>query len=178
MGKLSKHQKITIALAASINLNTKRKRKIWVKEYLLLREKLSNMQILSVLEPCDLINYLRVGVAEFECLLKLVTPYIQKEDTVLRQSVSAKQRLVVTLRFLTCIFQIKDINIKAMSKLNTSKIQFNFFLFQLPENETEWKEIAEESETKWNFSHCVGSCDGKHIAIEKPPGKWRFVLQL
>lgn len=42
-------------------------------------------------------------------------------------------------------------------------------MFQLPENETEWKEIAEESETKWNFSHCVGSCDGKHIAIEKPP---------
>lgn len=73
----------------------------------------------TVLEPCHLINYLRVGVAEFECLLKLVTPYIQKEDTVLRQSVSAKQRLVVTLRFLTCIFQIKDINIKAMSKLNS-----------------------------------------------------------
>ncbi|KAF9407286.1 hypothetical protein HW555_012643 [Spodoptera exigua] len=102
MGKLSKHLKIAVALTASISLNSfkKKKTRIWVKEYLLLREKLSNMQILSVLEPSDLRNYLRVGVAEFEHLLKLVTPYIQKEDTLLRHSVSAKQRLVVTLRFL------------------------------------------------------------------------------
>lgn len=42
-------------------------------------------------------------------------------------------------------------------------------LFQIPENETEWKETAEHFQTKWNFSHCVGACDGKHIAIEKPP---------
>lgn len=42
-------------------------------------------------------------------------------------------------------------------------------MFQIPANETEWKKTAEEFEKKWNFSHCVGACDGKHIAIEKPP---------
>lgn len=55
----------------------------------------------------------------------------------------------------------------SLSPKNTIKL---IFLFQIPENETEWTEIAEEFETKWNFSHCIGSCDGKHIAIEKPPG--------
>ncbi|KAH9643707.1 hypothetical protein HF086_001817 [Spodoptera exigua] len=116
MGKLSKHLNIAVALTASISLNSfkKKKRRIWVKEYLLLREKLSNMQILSVLEPSDLRNYLRVGVAEFEHLLKLVTPYIQKEDTLLRHSVSAKQRLVVTLRFLATGNSYQDLRFSSL----------------------------------------------------------------
>lgn len=100
---VSKLQKVAVAVTtvlAITNIKKRKKRKIWVKEYLRLREKLSNMQILSVLEPGDLRNYLRVGAEQFEHLLSLVTPYIQKQDTVLRQSVSAKQRLVVTLRFL------------------------------------------------------------------------------
>lgn len=41
---------------------------------------------------------------------------------------------------------------------------------QLPENETEWKETANQFEEKWNFSHCIGACDGKHVAIQKPHG--------
>lgn len=39
----------------------------------------------------------------------------------------------------------------------------------MPTTETEWKETAEQFAQKWNFSNCVGACDGKHIAIEKPP---------
>lgn len=97
---VSKLQKVAVAVTTVLAITKRKKRKIWVKEYLRLREKLSNMQILSVLEPGDLRNYLRVGAEQFEHLLSLVTPYIQKQDTVLRQSVSAKQRLVVTLRFL------------------------------------------------------------------------------
>lgn len=38
----------------------------------------------------------------------------------------------------------------------------------MPQCQEEWKEVAEQFERKWNFSHCVGACDGKHIAIEKP----------
>lgn len=43
------------------------------------------------------------------------------------------------------------------------------FLLQVPETENEWLKIAKEFERKWQFNHCVGAIDGKHILIEKPP---------
>ncbi|CAB3233227.1 unnamed protein product [Arctia plantaginis] len=59
--------------------------------------------------------------------------------------------------------------IESMIKKQTRLRIYYYYETKIPEKETEWKEMAEEFETKWNFSHCVGSCDGKHIAIEKPP---------
>lgn len=44
------------------------------------------------------------------------------------------------------------------------------FFFQLPQSENEWKIVAKEFETKWNFPHCLGAVDGKHVNIFKPPG--------
>lgn len=40
----------------------------------------------------------------------------------------------------------------------------------MPSSEAEWKNKAKMFEDKWNFNHCVGAMDGKHVAIEKPPG--------
>lgn len=44
------------------------------------------------------------------------------------------------------------------------------FLLQVPETEDAWLQIATDFERKWQFSHCLGAIDGKHIIIEKPPG--------
>jgi len=32
-----------------------------------------------------------------------------------------------------------------------------------------WKLIANEFEQIWQFPHCIGTLDGKHIVIKKPP---------
>lgn len=37
--------------------------------------------------------------------------------------------------------------------------------FQIPK----CPEMLRNFETKWNFPHCIGTIDGKHIAITKPP---------
>lgn len=42
-------------------------------------------------------------------------------------------------------------------------------MLQVTETEDYWLEIAKDFETKWQFSHCLGAIDGKHIIIEKPP---------
>lgn len=41
--------------------------------------------------------------------------------------------------------------------------------FQVPATEQEWLQIAKQFERKWQFDHCLGAIDGKHIMIEKPP---------
>lgn len=33
----------------------------------------------------------------------------------------------------------------------------------------EWRRIAEDFWNRWNFPHCCGAIDGKHIALKCPP---------
>lgn len=35
-------------------------------------------------------------------------------------------------------------------------------------SKAEWLKIADEYNTKWNFPNCLGSIDGKHVAIKRP----------
>lgn len=39
----------------------------------------------------------------------------------------------------------------------------NNILFQFPHTGDDWKIIASDFEKKWNFPHCLGALDGKHI---------------
>ncbi|XP_018403078.1 PREDICTED: putative nuclease HARBI1 [Cyphomyrmex costatus] len=36
-------------------------------------------------------------------------------------------------------------------------------------SEDNWKEIAKEFYTHWNFPHCIGAIDGKHVVVKAPP---------
>ena len=39
---------------------------------------------------------------------------------------------------------------------------------RMPQVSTEWEEIASDFHVKWNFQHCVGAIDGKHIVLQSP----------
>lgn len=45
-------------------------------------------------------NFVRMASDDFDFLLSLVSPLISKQNTPLRKSISAGERLAVTLRFL------------------------------------------------------------------------------
>jgi len=51
-------------------------------------------------EPADFKNYLRMENHTFYELLDLVRPFIEKQNTIMRESISAEESLVTTLRFL------------------------------------------------------------------------------
>ena len=37
-----------------------------------------------------------------------------------------------------------------------------------PSNVSEWKSVAQEFESKWDFPHAVGTLDGKHMVMQAP----------
>ena len=39
---------------------------------------------------------------------------------------------------------------------------------KMPHNEEEWKTVALNFKEKWNYPHCVGAVDGKHVVIKAP----------
>lgn len=38
----------------------------------------------------------------------------------------------------------------------------------MPESQQEWLVVANEYDTLWNFPHCLGAIDGKHIILQAP----------
>lgn len=44
----------------------------------------------------------------------------------------------------------------------------------MPNTCDEWKQIARDYGEKWNFPNCLGSMDGKHVAITPPPGSGSY----
>lgn len=103
--KLSNEECIAIGVAVGIALFDKKKRpkKKWSKNWLLQRKTYCHMNLIRELrenEKSDFLNYLRMDECRFSFLLNLVTPEIEKQNTVMREAVSAEERLIVTLRYL------------------------------------------------------------------------------
>ncbi len=44
-----------------------------------------------------------------------------------------------------------------------------FLYLQTPKSEEEWQEIAKNFVEKWQFPHCLGALDDKHIYIQPQP---------
>jgi len=38
----------------------------------------------------------------------------------------------------------------------------------MPSTQDEWKAVARQFGSRWNFHHCRGAIDGKHVAVKKP----------
>lgn len=51
---------------------------------------------------------------------------------------------------------------------------FSFRFLQIPRTSEEWIEVSEAFARNWNFPHCLGALDGKHVAIKKPPSSGSF----
>ena len=58
------------------------------------------MQELLTEDPKGFQNFLRMGKTDFQELLAKVTPHIQRQDTWMREAISAAERLSITLRYL------------------------------------------------------------------------------
>lgn len=92
---------IGLVFALKAEKRTK-KRTVWCKKWLMKREKYSHINLLNELKfaPKDWHNYLRMNEETYLKLLSLVSPLIERKDTIMRKSISPHERLSATLRFL------------------------------------------------------------------------------
>lgn len=73
-----------------------------VKPWILKRPKKALLELEKDLieDTDDYLSCLRMDKKTFEQLLRDVAPLIRKKDTLMRQSISPRERLIVTLRYL------------------------------------------------------------------------------
>ncbi|XP_057180511.1 uncharacterized protein LOC130548231 isoform X2 [Triplophysa rosa] len=121
-----------------------RKKRLWQKHWRHGEQELCVLQ--KEIEVHENSWFMTAG--EFDDLLQLVSPLITKRDTKMRRAITARERLSLTLRFLItgrCIYCC---------------------LTATPDTEDDWRRIAKRFEERWQFPHCVGALDAKHIHIQ------------
>ncbi|XP_013187794.2 uncharacterized protein LOC106132806 [Amyelois transitella] len=166
-----------IVIISSV-LKRKRKRRWWMRNFLLQRERRVN--ILSDLRMSDgsFVNFTRMSSSDFETLLQMIASSIAKQDTILRNAISPHIRLAITLRYLSTgdsyaslsyTFRVsKQLIRKIVPEVCKELINKLKICVKVPATANEWKAKARSFENIWNFPHCVGSIDGKHVLIQAP----------
>ena len=104
MAEIRKRQ----AAAAIVILNhykkKEKKRRWWVRPWLARRNAMGAynnlMQEMIVEDPQQFRIFTRMSASNLEDVLRLVGPIIAKTDTNMKNAISAKERMAVTLRFL------------------------------------------------------------------------------
>jgi hypothetical protein len=123
-------------------------------------------------------NYFRICKADFDLVLTRVEPLISKQDTVFRESISAKERLMVTLRYLATGSSLTQlhydwcISVASLSQIISETCTAIYEVLKMdylktPSTEEEWQAISRAFDS-WNFPNVIGAVDGKHIIMMKP----------
>ena len=105
---------------------------------------------------------------------------IQRENTNYRPATEAGLKLCITLRYLASgdsyhslmyLFRVPHNSISLIVKEVCEAIiaEYQDEVIKFPQNQEEWKEVAKGFSDRWNFHHCCGALDGKHLAIQAPP---------
>ncbi|CAH1961295.1 unnamed protein product [Acanthoscelides obtectus] len=103
----------------------------------------------------------------------------------MRKAISPHERLTATLRFLATGRSYEDLKLttiispQALGVIIPETCEAIYKVlrhdyFKFPQTEDEWKNIAKHFENRWNFLHCLGAIDGKHIDIISPSGSGSY----
>ncbi|KAK3724687.1 hypothetical protein RRG08_041168 [Elysia crispata] len=114
----------------------------------------------------------------FQLLLQKVGPYLEKRSTNFRKPLSPEERLIITLRYLASGENHMSLSFHFRAGVSTVRgiiketCQVLWTVLQsevmpMPDKQ-QWLNIAADFGTRFDFPHCLGATDGKHIRIKKP----------
>lgn len=125
-------------------------------------------------------NYTRLPRGLYDEILQRIEGRIEKRSTWFRQALSPGLKLAITLRHLACGDSYKSLSynfrvahntifsLLVADVCNAIITEYATEAIQCPTSEEEWAAIAEVFQSKWQFPHCCGALDGKHVAIVCP----------
>jgi len=159
------------------------RRTVWIRPWLERRLECGQynrlMEELRVEDVRSFRNFLRMDPAMFQELLQRLIPRITKQDTWYRKSLEPGLKLAITLRYLASGdnyhslmygFRVPHNTIsKFIPEVCEAIIQeFAEDVIECPTTPQQWKTIAERFSARWQFHHCLGALDGKHISMKCP----------
>lgn len=168
-------------IAEAMKMKKRKHRRWWVCPAYQRRRELGEfdnlLQHLSVKDPEMHFKYLRMSPERYDHLLSLVSNHLAKSS--LREPVSPSERLTITLVYLATGCSQQDLSFRFHRGRSTiSNIvretceviwkKLSPVYLHMPENENEWRQVAQQFQERWNFPHCLGSIDGKHFHIQCP----------
>ena len=166
-----------------------RPRAYWVRRDLANQHRLECSDYYALLQPHmevdDLqgkkvvLNYTRLPGETFMYLLRSIEHRITKKNTNYRAAIDPGLKLAATLRFLATGDNLHsigyDFNVghNTVSKFIPEVLQALMDLlkdqvFPAARSSDDWLAIANKFQTRWNFPHCIGAIDGKHVRVKKP----------
>ena len=192
MGLIAAHlKKLWVAYEEDQKKQEERKRKkvrakrsCWTHPYLQRRVEqghYDNLMLELKSETPELFKtFTRTSSCLFDEIVEKVRPHIEREETFFRKPLPTGLRVAITLRFLATgetytslqfnfrvahntISGIVPDTCKAIAKVYGDELK-------VPETKEEWLNVARGFEERWNFPHCIGSLDGKHIRMRNPAG--------
>ncbi|XP_050308270.1 uncharacterized protein LOC126744758 [Anthonomus grandis grandis] len=158
-----------------------RKRRWWMVSLHHSRKRYDGINMLADLQQehsGQFENFCRMSSSDFNNLLDRIGPSIARRDTKWRKAIPAKIRLAVTLRFLATgdsyqslhyLFKISpQVISEIVPEVCSAIIEALKDNIKIPKEKQEWLAIASNFETRWQFPHCLGVTDGKHIVLQCP----------
>ena len=149
----------------------------WIKRR---REKGAFQNIVKELAAEDLPsfkNFMRMDYVTFQALVENISHKITKRTTMMRKAISASERVALTLRFLATGESFSSLEYQ----FRISKRAILYIVFEVcgaiysemgdsclafPSSTDDWRAIEKCFRDKWNFPHCIGALDGKHIVMQ------------
>ncbi|CAD7081567.1 unnamed protein product [Hermetia illucens] len=130
-------------------------------------------------DPIRFCENFHMDVITFQRILSMVTPYLKpKKMTRPTDGISPNQKLAAVLEYFACgSLQRHIASVHRISKQHFGKIidEVSIALISAlneyipPYDANVMINAANDFNYQWNFPNCVGSIDGKHIAIKCPP---------
>ncbi|XP_069611785.1 uncharacterized protein [Ranitomeya imitator] len=129
--------------------------------------------------PEKCISFCRLPIMAFDRLLTILAPHLTLQDTVMRKSISAEERLLITLRFLATGESYTSLHLQfRVGKSTISNIvrctctviwqKLQPIVMPSPTEET-WLQVAAGFQSVANFPNCIGAVDGKHVRVQQQP---------
>ena len=116
----------------------------------------------------------------FSQMVEDLTPKLQKKTTNCRKPLFPGLKLAITVGYLATGDSYKSLaygfrvapNTIVSVVLEVCQAIYDHYhetAFKCPTTEEQWTEVAQGLSDKWNFHHCCGCIDGKHVRMQAPP---------